>query len=41
MECFPLQVYVTETGESGLTYEHAPAEAVVLMVMGNHVQHCA
>ncbi len=36
-----LQVYVTESGENGLTNEHAPGEAVVPMQLVAHALHCA
>ncbi len=35
-----IQVFVTESGESGVSYEHSPAEAVAVMNMSNHVLHC-
>ena len=35
-----LQVFVTRSGESGLTYEHSTAEAVAVIAILNHVMRC-
>merc|ERR1719500_1681261 len=32
-----LQIYVAESGECGMTYEHSPAEGPPLMILTDHI----